>query len=744
MFTTNINLDRLNKKYQVPFQKQVKQEAIRTNDSNDTHVSLSKDHFNHLLIKTNPLISFTGNSQGDLIKVVDNAIAQLSQLQLNSSYNSPQLQAIIKNLDAKLGTTGFEVTDLDTKSESAGVAGRPENDLVEGGIVKQRDIDSLGELPTVKLHSGLDLDSLKKEPKKLQKLLNTLNAMKAATNYNPTVKDFGNYQLTIHNNQLANMLASDYTTDSFKQLFDLCDSKGVFKLNVDKAHGLPKTSDIETGENWEMSARFWVTDTCRNIDLMKKDPENRQQITNAIESVARFYSNQQQAFEKIIETPSLYTPYINNPDKDASFNYEGKVDPMIGVGHIFLPKNFDEDPSWFNRRRLESIGLFLKTSTEAIMAKMGNNENWGYEKAEDIPQDVIDSIATVAKYLQAIDYPYAPSAGNWEEIPLPGGLTWDTESIKEGFKSLNKLLHSKKYDNNPEIKAVRNRLLQTKHSDLLSNSLQLESLVKAGETRVEKYSTQEAPGIRDKDSSLVFITHSSIPNRNTIKVINRNLDILKTLEDSLVRDNGITRYAPFNFKLSNGQIAKSPDSYLTYGYDIAVTPDGKISLEMGDYKESFGSKDCSDPEVFAARSKLSPGDECTAQWFMVSDMSKGYGVQLEKLLDIYENVTDKSVRQKLLPKIAFTYKKETEYINRGFARITGESTKANGEKCPEYRIPEAYMAVPSLDGKVKFLPGTNTPLTWAETSLNGASEQYIKNLDRLEKLGLAKEVISAA
>ena len=84
--------------------------------------------------------------------------------------------------------------------------------------------------------------------------------------------------------------------------------------------------------------------------------------------------------------------------------------------------------------------------------------------------------------------------------------------------------------------------------------------------------------------------------------------------------------------------------------------------------------------------------------------------------------------------LEFALAKQTEYINRSYARITPKGmTKSNGYSCPAYKLPEAYEAVTTKKG-VKYVPGAHTPLTWAETSLDSASKQFIENLKQYESL----------
>ena len=48
-------------------------------------------------------------------------------------------------------------------------------------------------------------------------------------------------------------------------------------------------------------------------------------------------------------------------------------------------------------------------------------------------------------------------------------------------------------------------------------------------------------------------------------------------------------------------------------------------------------------------------------------------------------------------------------------------------------MPEAWQSVSTLDGGCAYLPGVNTPLTWAAGSLQGASKQYMELLRAMEQ-----------
>lgn len=362
-------------------------------------------------------------------------------------------------------------------------------------------------------------------------------------------------------------------------------------------------------------------------------------------------------------------------------------------------------------------------------------------KSDEIDENTISTIVALSHFFKAIDYPTACTSGNWEEIPFHKGLTWDTEAVRSAYESLNTLLFDKSLDNNQDIQIIREKL--RKHEKEYLKSLEIENkaffdkpsevneLIKKGEDRVRKNYLAEAPGIRDKDSSLAFITASNVKlDDDPIKDINKHAEILSMLEESLVRENGIIRYEPVKVKNSRGKSVVCPDSYLHPNWGLALNKPKKPLKKID-------AKDVSDLNKFVARSKfIKPGQE--AQWFMVSAMAEGYGMQLSKLLDIIENSkrqpTDEE--KKLIREL---YVKESEYINRSYARLTDvNTTKSNGKESPSFAAPEAFQAVTAVDktGKTNlvYMPGIHTPLTWAAASLYSASVIMSENLNRIEKL----------
>ena len=131
--------------------------------------------------------------------------------------------------------------------------------------------------------------------------------------------------------------------------------------------------------------------------------------------------------------------------------------------------------------------------------------------------------------------------------------------------------------------------------------------------------------------------------------------------------------------------------------------------------------------MFFARSKLStPNRE--AQWFMVSDMSVGYGKQIEKLIKLAkEENRGFTAEEKQLIKVLKA--KQTEYLNRALARISDENPqainqiKANGLSMPSVTVSEAFQYVTDVNGAHKMVQGTNAPLAWAVSSLYDAIQE---------------------
>ncbi|MBI3926779.1 MAG: hypothetical protein HY319_14660 [Armatimonadetes bacterium] len=560
------------------------------------------------------------------------------------------------------------------------------------------------------LDTRLTVEKLNASPEKREALERTLAAMLEATRDAPMVLG----DIKIHNPQVAERMASGYTASSFRELFGFCERNGVFDISVDPASGLIRTSGGT--ENAEMAARQWVTDSVRCGELERdRDPEGWKK---ALSTVALFYSGprEAEAFEKAIRDPESYR----------------RGGPAEGVAHIFIPATLERDPDWANNKRLESHGMALRAMCDCMIAGAVRGERWGFSCADEVSDSMISTVARMARMFAAIGYESAPAVGNWEETVFPGGLTWDTEAMRSGLESLHDLMHNSAYDGNAQIARLRERLRQAPHGDFLADATALQDSIRAGQDRVRRTYMAESPGIREMDSSLTFLSQSTIRlDDDPAADARKHLDLLEAVEKNLVRGNGMIRYLPFQVRLQDGTAVSSPDSYLSQNYTIAADRDGKIDLEWAEVMNQFGSKDASDPEVFAARAQLSSPDK-EAEWFMVSDLAHGYAEQINKLLDQPAD----PARKELMARARAGAERS---INRAYARITDAGrVKANGRKCPALAVPEAYAHVTSLregsDGNrsTRPIPGENTPLMWAASSLYAASKELQRALDRLE------------
>ena len=530
---------------------------------------------------------------------------------------------------------------------------------------------------------------------KSEKTLNTQNVQKNSEkhkifdNYEPEIKDFGDYKIPVHNKGIAERLQKMYYADTFSELFTYAKENGVFDITIDPKTKFVQTSAIQAGENPLMSKLIWVTDSCNFMPLIKfSHPEI---CVPLMENISKYYAKQQTAFDKIIKDPLLF-----------ELNHDWANTAKNGVGHVFNPEN-NITHKWYARTRLDSLGLYLQVMCDLISDGINDSyyfNEYGYKNSAEISDNAIQSMANATAYLTKIIYPYAKDTGAWEEKTFNSTASSDVAIINEAFRKLIKLMYSP--TDNDEILKVRQRLLNAKHGKIFENESELKNMLKLGEYRIRTNSSWEFPTERRYDGAMSFIFATEKLDDDPVKNAKKVLARLKKFETQtsktkeIVRDNGVLRY--------------TGDTYLYINSDI-------------DYKK---------PLYHPSPRNFPPKTE--AQWFMSSDISKAYGKIVQSLLDkIFENGRCSDDETRSLLNYALT--KETEYINRSYARITGENSyKANGKKCPPFKVPEAYQAVTDSNGKIKFVPGTHTPLTWAQVSLYDASNLYYDNVQRYEYL----------
>lgn len=499
-------------------------------------------------------------------------------------------------------------------------------------------------------------------------------------NYNPEIKNFSDYKLPVHNEEIGKRLEKAYDVDKFKKLFDFAQKNGVFDININPKTKFVQTSMIQEGENPLMSKLVWVTDTSNFMPLLKdKHPDL---CVPLMENISTYYAKQQRAFDRIINDPLLF-----------EINHDWAGTAKNGVGHVFNPDN-NISHKWFARTRLDSMGLYLQSMSDLITEGLDEKADYGYKNAKQISDKSIESMANATAYLVKIIYPYAKDTGAWEEKTFNSTASSDVAIINEAFRKVINLMYSP--TENEEILKVRERLLNAKNGKVFEDKKLLQNMLKLGEYRIKTNSEAEFPTERRLDGAMSFIFQTEKLDDDVIKNAKKVLTRLKKFETQtskqkeIVRDNGILRYLN--------------DKYLYLNSDIS----GKKA-------------------EYNPRRKFPPRTE--AQWFMVSEISKSYGKIAQSLLDKIEK--DRGATPEAKQLLDYSLKKQTEYINRSYARITGKHCyKANGKKCPEYQIPEAYQAVTDSKGEIKFVPGTHTPLTWAQASLYDASKLYLDNIQR--------------
>lgn len=503
-------------------------------------------------------------------------------------------------------------------------------------------------------------------------------------NYRPDKMIKDGAQFNIHNHQIFARMKNSYSAKEFKKLFDYADQKGVFSLNINKKSHYITTSLITPKENPLMGKLVWVTDSARYMPILKdKYPLAAVPL---MENMSKFYKKQERNFNKIINDPIQY-----------EFNHDWPNTAKNGIGHVFNPETMITH-KWFAHTRLDSPGLYLQAVCDLIKDGF-SGVRYGYKKASDISQNTIDTIANITAYLKAIDYPYAKDTGSWEEKTFNITTSSDVAIINEGFRKIIDLMYSK--TSNSEILKVRKRILNSSNGKIFKDEEALREMLKIGEYRIKTNSTQEVPGERILDGALSFVPHSEKFSNDAIENARIIISRMRALEPDFTEagqsyDTGLVR--------ENGTLRYLKDRYLnmTSGHEIN-------------------------------RSVLNKNTE--AQWFMTSDISKSYGIAVRGLLNSFENGKIKKNDNEALILLNTALDKQTEYINRAYGRITGEdSFKANGNPCPAFQLPEAYQAVKKSNGDIIFVPGTHTPLGWAQASLYDASKLMLENLTRIEKL----------
>jgi hypothetical protein len=568
----------------------------------------------------------------------------------------------------------------------------------------------------------------------LENLLSNLRAIVAATQHACTSFNIGLATIPIYNKTVAPLLRNRYSSKEFTDLYDIVDKGQTFLLQIDATTGLASTCG--SSENWDMSGRQWLTDSLRCADIQRD--RYPQTWAQCLLTLCAFYNQpvEHDSFKRCIADPDHYR--------------RGPI--SSGVAHVFIKNTLARDPKWIKNNRLESHGLALEALCDTVIAGVDKKQAWGISpdhlRAEHQRETLVATIANLANYLRAINTDpatgrpdfAAPTSGAWEQLPFAGGLTWDIEAMRAGLNSLANLLFANELEGNQDIALVRRLIMQHPGCEWLRGRQQLDALIGCALDKVRSRlfdgpTPYEHPS-RPADAALAFISTSSANLSDSFEEdIARQFKLLEFVESRLVRSNGMLRYEPFEVEETPGRFGKTFDSYLADNYwfipSLRRVLQGRDSEPLIELKGGHTNT----PADHLNKSRLArPGLE--AEWFMVSVMSEGYSRQVSKLLRRLESgIRDKDNRE--LQLLQYGHTKAVEFINRSYARITGERlVKANGRACPAFAVPEAFEYVSTLAEQytTTTLPGVHTPLTWAIASLYGASKLLRSNLLQIEDL----------
>lgn len=525
----------------------------------------------------------------------------------------------------------------------------------------------------------------------------------------------------VHNQQVFDWMNQAGSERSrVELLYREAASRQVFSLEIQ--HQMVVTSTA--GEIEAMHTNRWVTDSIHLLALLT--PSQRVDVLSILVQFYRSPKERQAALE-VISNPSRY--------RDAK-------DPSIGVAHLFrwnpedAHQSIQRDPSWHNHQRLESHGLALGALCRGLRQ----------HRHQLSPQQTsawCEAISMLAIYLVAIDFPTAPSAGPWEETPLQGGLSWDTEAIRAGLAALREWVGGPDCPQLIALKAAARKIAaEAGRNDLemiLHDVETLDLWIDAGATQVRKRVAlrEEAPGLRSSDAASAFLAQSDLewkvtedPQENRLAVATAYAQWLDQLYENLVRPSGMLRYEPFSIDPAKPKNLR--DSYLAMNYWLNLDLDGNPAPQIESVREAFGSSDASDPKVLEARNRLAvEGRE--AEWFLVTELARGYVRQARRLLHSRSQIDLPSGHRESYERWRG---RGLECLLRGYGRITPEpvgldctSVKSNGYPCPAWGLPEAYEWVRwrGADGALKerVLPGANTSLAWAAVSLSQATHEWL-------------------
>lgn len=383
----------------------------------------------------------------------------------------------------------------------------------------------------------------------------------------------------------------------------------------------------------------------------------------------------------------------------------------------------------FNRFRQEAHGNMLHAIVNGIVDG-AKGKKCGIKPSE-VDKTKIDAVSNLTKYFEAINFPKAPTNGNWEESPFKHSSTHDVAVITNAFKAVRDLMHDKELGQNKSIQKVRKALANTQYGSLLQDKDRLDTMIKAGEKRVMDFYNVEAPSLipqgkpeRVVDASQIFTVYMAKFHDDALINAQRKIEVLETVSKELEGEFGFRRY--------------NTDSYLGKNYEIGADSQG-VNLNIAAIRAEFGSKDFSTPELMTAREKACGcPQEQMAQWFFAPVMSRAYGTIVSELAEAKKTIPCNQHDQ-INEMIQKAHKKQVEYFNKTLATVSSkDAIKSNGIQNERCGIPEAYEFVSTFERNPqtgefveKAVVGQDGSLTWAEAETHNAFSKLEETLKLL-------------
>ena len=429
-------------------------------------------------------------------------------------------------------------------------------------------------------------------------------------------------------NVLVNyLIKSVYDLEDIDHIEAFLKDHDTLKLSM-KKNGLYSAAEYAPPESGMTNT--WVRDTVMITNYLREIGRyNTAQKT--MEALRDYFFKHKQRFINIIE------------------GKKNKNDPMQRPHVRFNGDTLEEIEEYWNHAQNDALGYILWMAFKLA--------NLGVYTFKSIDFKVF---ALFPFYFDSIRYWEDEDSGHWEEKPKV-----ESSSIGVVVAALREM---KKF--------IKNK----KKSDFIFNNkavtiTQLETLIKAGISQLDKFLPDESPGTRGPDAALLFLVYP-------LEVVTKDQEtkILESVLSKLKACFGIKRY--------------KGDSYFCADYNHNQTE--AVKGEMQNKRDRL----------------FKPGTE--AQWCIFDPVVSV--IYARKYLN--EEVRSAG-KGGLLKDSDDFLKYQTHYFNRSLMQLTHDA------KCPECYYLKNFS-------KGIYVPNPHTPLAWTQANL-GTALEYMNKSVRLKK-----------